>query len=91
VAIIADTHPLIQGLRAELRPDVGEVDGLLGMDVLRSLEVDLDYPNERIILRCADPTDARCLVRPRVGDLTRRRQLSGCWRDRLPNDYLCDQ
>jgi hypothetical protein len=91
VAVVADTHPIIQGLRAELRPDVGEVDGLLGMDVLRSLEVDLDYPDERILLRCADATDARCLVRPRAADLTRRRQLSTCWRDRLPNDYLCSQ
>ncbi len=91
VAVVADTHPVIQGLRAELRPDVGEIDGLLGMDTLRSLEVDLDYPGERILLRCADPADARCLVRPRMGDLTRRRELSGCWRERLPNDYLCTQ
>jgi len=91
VAIVADTHPLIQGLRAELRPDVGEIDGLLGMDALRSMEVDLDYPGERILLRCADPADARCLVRPRMGDLTRRRELSACWRERLPNDYLCSQ
>jgi hypothetical protein len=64
VAVIADTHPLIQGVRAELRPDVAEIDGFLGMSTLFDLAVDIDYPNARLLFRCLEGTETTCLTRP---------------------------
>lgn len=64
VAIVADDHRLLQGLRAELRPAYADIDGILGTEALTSLSVDLDYPNSRLILRCQEP--AECLARPAI-------------------------
>jgi hypothetical protein len=66
IAIVEDTDPLLQALREELRPLVADVDGLLGMDFLKSFVVDLDYPNDRLIFRCDDVADPRCTARPRI-------------------------
>lgn len=69
VAIVEDTDPLLQGLRAELAPEVASIDGLLGMDALLQVVTDLDYPNARVVIRCADGAGAACVVRPRIDDL----------------------
>ena len=61
VLVVADTEPTLQALRTELRPDQPEVDGILGTEVLRGLELDVDYPHDRLLARCTGPT---CLVRP---------------------------
>lgn len=53
VAIIADESPLIQGLRQELRPYTPDADLLLGGDFLKNFEVEIDYPDNRLILQCA--------------------------------------
>jgi hypothetical protein len=66
VAIVADTHPHLQALRNELRPEIADVGGLLGMAALGPLVVDLDYPSSRVLVRCAAP-GAGCVARPRVG------------------------
>jgi hypothetical protein len=76
VAIVDDTDPLLQSLRAELQPDVAQVDGLIGMQALRQLLTDVDYPNSRMIFCCekitdgvatCDTTATDCVVRPRIG------------------------
>ncbi|MBP6628176.1 MAG: hypothetical protein KA297_02020 [Kofleriaceae bacterium] len=59
--VVPDTSPLLQALRDELRPASGELDGLLGADAMTSAEVDLDYPNNRMLWRCVDPG---CVARP---------------------------
>jgi hypothetical protein len=66
ILVVADEEPTLQSLRAELRPDEAEVDGILGTDALASLVVDIDYPHNRVLARCADPS--QCLVRPQLGD-----------------------
>lgn len=66
-AIIPDEHALLQALRAELRPGQAEVDGLLGMNALSAVQLDLDYPGSRVIVVCTDG-DARCTAQPRVGN-----------------------
>ncbi|MCC6749503.1 MAG: hypothetical protein IT371_17695 [Deltaproteobacteria bacterium] len=53
LAVLRDDAPLLQGLRQELRTTVPDVDLVLGASVLANFDVDLDYPSERTILRCA--------------------------------------
>jgi hypothetical protein len=75
VLIVSDDDPTLQSLRTELRPDQPEVDGLLGTDVLRAAEIDVDYPHDRLLARC---TTASCLVRPQLAQDSDRMQIQGC-------------
>jgi len=61
--VVSDTDMTLQALRAELRPDQPEVDGILGADVLRNAEIDVDYPHDRLLARCPDRS---CLARPQL-------------------------
>jgi hypothetical protein len=67
VAILEDTHPLLQALRNELRPTHADVAGLLGMAALAPLITEVDYPGSRVIFRCA-PGATGCIARPRIVD-----------------------
>jgi hypothetical protein len=64
VALIADSEPMLQALRSELRPELPDVSGIIGVNALEPLVVNVDYPNNRVLARCEDP--ATCLVRPAV-------------------------
>jgi len=81
VAVLPDSHPLLQGLREELRPGQAEVDGLLGLDALRALRLDIDYPGSRLLVTCGEgdgstprpPCTAYTQVaRPATGDAASR-------------------
>ena len=61
VLIVDDDHPVLQALRAELRPGTPEVDGILGTGALARASVDVDAPNNRLLMRCHA---AGCQVRP---------------------------
>jgi len=63
VLVVDDTDPSLQALRTELRPDQPEVDGILGTGVLRGAEIDVDYPHDRLLARCASSS---CSARPAV-------------------------
>ena len=79
VLVVSDDNPTLQALRAELRPDQPEVDGILGADALRLAEVDIDYPHNRLLTRCTSPEPA-CVARPALAsedDLTQVRQCLG--------------
>jgi len=65
VIVVPDDDPTLQALRAELRPDQAEVDGILGVDALRALELDVDYPGGRLLARCVD--GSTCKARPTLG------------------------
>jgi hypothetical protein len=52
VAILADDHPVLQALRDELRPETPELDGILGTAALAELRLELDYLNDRMLMRC---------------------------------------
>src|SRR5205814_888126 len=43
VAIIEDSEPLLQGLRAAIRPDGPELDGIVGAAALQGVRVEIDY------------------------------------------------
>lgn len=76
VAVVPDSEPIIQALRAELRPDLPEVSGILGATAMSSLELDVDYPNNRMLARCVDPL--ACAVRPAVVTAASLDQTRAC-------------
>jgi hypothetical protein len=76
IAVIADEHPLLQALREELRPELADVDGLIGTAALRAMRVDLDYPNDRVLLDCVDHD--RCTITPALGSPSRIAGASAC-------------
>ncbi|MFH1130358.1 MAG: hypothetical protein V1754_03425 [Pseudomonadota bacterium] len=60
-AILGDDAPLFRGLRQELSPRTSDVEVILGGNFFSHFELDLDYPSERILLRCrCDNDDANC-------------------------------
>ncbi|HET7500178.1 MAG TPA: hypothetical protein VFK02_04220, partial [Kofleriaceae bacterium] len=63
VLVVSDDDPTLQALRTELRPDQPEVDGILGTNVLGGAEIDVDYPHDRLLARCAG---AGCVARPQL-------------------------
>jgi hypothetical protein len=65
VLVVADTDPTLQALRTELRPDQPEVDGLIGTDLLRPAEIDVDYPHDRLVARCVREG---CVARPQFAE-----------------------
>jgi hypothetical protein len=76
VLVVADSNPTLQALRTELRPDRPEVDGILGTDALRALELDIDYAHDRLVARCTDRSV--CAARPVLADLEARTYVNGC-------------
>jgi hypothetical protein len=75
ILVVDDTDPTLQALRTELRPDQPEVDGILGADVLRGAEIDVDYPHDRLIARCLG---ANCSARPALAQDSDRCQINRC-------------
>ena len=73
--VVSDTEPTLQALRTELRPDQPEVDGLLGTDVLRGAEIDVDYPHDRLLARCPGAT---CSARPQLAQQSDICQINHC-------------
>jgi hypothetical protein len=85
--VIADTHPVLQALRAELRPARPEVDGILGMNALAGAVLDVDYPNNRALIRCVPPASGcvpdpaavpACTVRPTLRDADSQPLVGSC-------------
>lgn len=75
VLIVPDANPTLQALRTELRPDQAEVDGIIGTDALRTAEIDVDYPHNRLLARCL--VDG-CKTRPAANNSPERVQAQGC-------------
>jgi len=73
--VVPDDDPTLQALRTELRPDQPEVDGLLGTAALRAAEIDVDYPHDRLLARCAA---GHCIARPQLAETGDRDQVTGC-------------
>jgi hypothetical protein len=77
VLVIDDSDPTLQALRTELRPDQPEVDGILGTHAIRDAEIDIDYPHDRVLARCAHAS-AACSTRPALPERDDRDQVNGC-------------
>jgi hypothetical protein len=76
VAVLDDSHPLLQSLRDELRPARPEVDGILGARALAPLRVEFDYPNDRVVMRCRLPE--ACVTRPAVRSRNEQENIERC-------------
>lgn len=93
VLVVSDDDPTLQALRAELRPDQPEVDGLLGTNALRTAEIDVDYPHDRLLARCPG---GNCSARPQLAQASDICQINRCITGRVtaPNcpggTSLCD-
>jgi hypothetical protein len=85
VLVVDDSDPTLQSLRAELRPDQAEVDGILGTDVLRLAEIDVDYPHDRLLARCPG---GNCRARPQLAQDQDRCQINHCIQGLLDFKYL---
>jgi len=83
VLIVPNDNPTLQALRTELRPDRPEVDGILGSEALDALELDIDYPNGRLLARCVDrqTCGARITIADRDSPAQERKNIAGCLRD----------
>lgn len=77
VLVVVDSDPTLQALRAELRPDEAEVDGILGTDVMADLQVDVDYPHNRVLTRCAAGA-AHCFNARQVAGVQDRQSVIDC-------------
>lgn len=75
VLVVPDDNSTLQALRTELRPDQPEVDGLLGTNAITAAEIDIDYPHDRIVARCAQ---ANCVARPQLATSADRTQVQNC-------------
>jgi hypothetical protein len=73
--VVPDDDPTLQALRTELRPDQPEVDGLLGTGALHDAEIDVDYPHDRLLARCAA---GHSVARPQLAQTGDRAQVNGC-------------
>jgi hypothetical protein len=75
VLVVPDDNDSLQALRTELRPNQAEVDGIIGTDLIRSAEIDVDYPHNRLLARCMGDG---CVTRPAIPEQSARRQAQGC-------------
>jgi hypothetical protein len=82
VAIVPDNTPLLQGLRAEIRPAGPDLDGLIGANVFARTMVEIDYRHTpgRAVVACAPggPRSA-CLASPRCPRLSNPGDVRACF------------
>ena len=78
ILIVDDSNDTLQALRTELTPDQPEVDGILGTSALRQIELDVDFPNDRLLARCSEPDLSVCQARPEMPREQDRTQVQGC-------------
>jgi len=52
VYAVPDESSLLQGIRFEVGADLPQVDGFIGHEFLRRFQMIIDYPGDRLVLRC---------------------------------------
>lgn len=76
--VVPDDDPTLQALRTEFRPTLQEIDGLLGTGAIGGVELDIDYPHNRVLARCAVDDGTTCVTRPALDSQEDRTQIRGC-------------
>ena len=82
VAIIPDGTAFLQGLRAEIRPEGPEIDGLIGANVFGAATVEVDYRNQpgRAVVSCpAGTARTVCWASPRCPRLSDPGDTRACF------------
>ena len=71
VAVVEDTTPFLQALRAEVRPAGPEVDGVIGARALAGTQLEIDYVSSdlRVIFSC-EPAPSPPVTNPQVAPST---------------------
>lgn len=88
VAIVPDSTALLQSLRAEIRPEGPEIDGLIGANVFTTATVEIDYRSEpqRAIVACPDEADGvrstTCLASARCPRLSTATDMRACFKQK---------
>jgi hypothetical protein len=59
--VVDDLTPIFVALNSDVRPQGASIDGVLGVSALEKLVVQIDYPKQRLVARCGDPS---CLTYP---------------------------
>src|SRR5262249_14445950 len=94
VAVISDTAPILQGLRAEIRPEGSEIDGIAGAAIFQTARMEIDYLSRpvRVVFSCpagAPPQTCRAIGRcPRLPGAGATRVCFGLPEHGLPT--TCD-
>ena len=78
ILIVDDSNDTLQSLRTELEPDEPQVDGILGTQALRQIQLGIDYPDDRLVAKCANPDPSVCIARPEIAQEEDRTQVQGC-------------
>ncbi len=82
VAVVPDGTPLLQGLRAEIRPEGPEIDGLIGANVFIRTTVEIDYrskPGRAVIACVPDALRSSCFASPRCPRLSNPGDVRACF------------
>jgi hypothetical protein len=82
VAILKDGDPYLEGLRADIRPEGPEIDGIIGAGVLAHTRVEIDYRSSanRAIFSCDGSADRSvCRAGPRCPRLPDNTQVHTCF------------
>lgn len=64
VYVLPDVAPILLAVNADVRPAQATVEGVIGTTVLAELVMTIDYPNNRLLARCASEDD--CKAYPRL-------------------------
>jgi hypothetical protein len=72
VLVVSDAEPVLVGLRTELHPDEAEIDGIIGTELLKQVQLDIDYPNDRLLARCGAAPCSICPELPNASALAAR-------------------
>jgi hypothetical protein len=75
ILVVPDDNDTLQSLRTELRPNQAEVDGILGTGAMTTAEIDVDYPHNRLLVRC---TSDGCITRPQLTESSDRPAVRSC-------------
>ncbi len=75
--VVPDTDITLSALRTELRPDQPEIDAIIGTQAIKTIELDIDYPHNRVLARCAG-LGLGCVAKPALPDEDERGNVRSC-------------
>jgi hypothetical protein len=88
IYVLPDLTPLLVSLNADLRPTQVTIDGVIGTTALARLVTTLDYPNKRLVARCADA--ASCTGYAEIANSAPTSGCNGCLKSIDPSSVLYD-
>jgi hypothetical protein len=78
--LVDDAVPILVEANNDVRPRLSDIEGVIGSELLKRLEAQIDYPNRRIIAHCA-PGTSGCTTYPRLACATGSTRVGDCGPD----------